>query len=406
MLRIPMPDFFILFAIWTAAFWSLIKVLTVLYMFTRGIPRDDPKFLCLTALAIGWWVWDCASHIKRVRASRRRAREAERARARQARGAVPGRPPGQGRAREARPAGTPVRVVGTPGGTLANRLRSFWTNIGIAYDRRILRLFYYTPERPTAGQAVPTPLQVNDRRIPGNDMNVPYPPVVPSAVWRFFLLPVILFFTTMVPILDLGRRAAILERERHMRLMVEKFTREKEQKEQAAKQEKEEEKKRREEAHVPKPAAAVEPAKPPLDFFSRAAYEASRNTSSEDAGPSRIAENLTSEGQPPADLGNTETATPETAEVGNPTAAERIDPALPEPPVQTAPAAEAGPSPIMPRYLCVEAIAYYRRIIGTTERIDWEAERQAQAALLGNNGGANAADDAAEENDHPIAPAL
>lgn len=64
---------------------------------------------------------------------------------------------------------------------------------------------------------------------------------------------------------------------------------------------------------------------------------------------------------------------------------------LPTPTSTPTPTTGDLPEPIIPRGLCPEAIAYYRRIIGTAETIDWEQERRAQADLLrgARNGNAN-----------------
>jgi hypothetical protein len=400
MFRIPMPDFFLIFAIWVSAFWSLIKVGTVLYMFTRGMPRDDPKFLCLAGLAVGWWIWDCGTHLRRARASRRRAREAERARVRAARGAAPGQ--GRARHREARPANgnTPTRIARPHSGGRAARFRAFWINIGIAYDRRILRLFYYTPEGN--GSSRTAPLEVNDRRIPGSDENLPHPPSPPSAFWRLFCLPLILFFATMVPALDTGRRSAILERERHMRLLVEKLTKEKTVKEAALNaKRKEDDEKAAEQASKSESSQTADSSAVPPGFFSEAAYRAAREAT--------IASQDSPEASGSNEAQGSGISEPLAETVGSqqPLDAPQSD----QPAPQTSDQAEVSPSPIMPRFLCAEAIAYYRRIIGTTERIDWEAERQAQAALLANNGGGGNNDGvegaaALAAGDEQVAPVL
>lgn len=363
-LRIPVPDFWLVFAIWTQAFWSLIKVGTVLYMFTRGVPRDDPKFFWMGIAAAGWWIWDIVGHVKKHRRARRRARDAEVARVRAARAAAApaaGAQPRRGRA----PAAATAPAAQIPRDrrwiTLDARLRQYWTNIGLAYDRRVLRLFYFTPERNVGRRAMA--MDVNDRRIPTNDENLQLPPPPPSAFWRFLVLPVVLFFATLVPSLDSGRRAVLLERERHMRLLVEKLTAEKEKvrREEQARHD-------RQQAEVTRselPPAAVGP-----DFFSEAAYQASRDTKTEPvaAGSPSIAI--------PGEASATQTS---------------------EGHAQPASAAETSTlAPIMPRFLSPEAIAYYRRIIGTTERIDWDAERRAQAELLANDG---------NQNDPPAEPA-
>jgi hypothetical protein len=191
----------------------------------------------------------------------------------------------------------------------------------------------------------------------------------------------ILFFATMVPALDTGRRSAILERERHMRLLVEKLTKEKTTKEAALEaQRKEDHEEAAEQASTSGSSQAAGSSAVPPDFFSEAAYRAAREAT------------IASQDSPEASGSNEAQGT----DNSEPTA-ETIGPQQPldgpqsdQPTPQTNVASDqatVSPSPIMPRFLCAEAIAYYRRIIGTTERIDWEAERQAQAALLANNGG-------------------
>jgi len=364
-LRIPVPDFWLVFAIWTQAFWSLIKVGTVLYMFTRGVPRDDPKFIWMGIAAAGWWIWDIVGHVKKHRRARRRARDAEVARVRAARAAAAPAARGQ-----TRPGRTPTAAAAGPAGqgprnrrwiALDSRLRQYWTNIGLAYDRRVLRLFYFTPDRNVGRRALA--MDVSDRRIPTNDENLPLPPPAPSPFWRFFILPLVLFFATLVPSLDSGRRAVLLERERHMRLLVEKLTAEKERvkrEEQARK-----DRQQAEETKSERSSASVG-----SDFFTEAAYQASRDKKTE-----------------PVAAGSPSIVIP-----GEPPAAQASE-------GSSQPASATGVfnlAPIMPRFLSPEAIAYYRRIIGTTERIDWDAERRAQAELLANDG---------NQNDPPVEPA-
>jgi hypothetical protein len=206
-------------------------------------------------------------------------------------------------------------------------------------------------------------MDLNDRRIPTNDENLPLPPPPPSPFWRLFVLPLILFFATLVPSLDSGRRAVLLERERHMRLLVEKLTAEKER----VKRE-EQARKDRQQAEATKPEQPS--ATVGSDFFTEAAYQASRDRKTQPVAAGS-----------PSIVIESETAAAQASEESS----------------QSASAAEVStPAPIMPRFLSPEAIAYYRRIIGTTERIDWDAERRAQAEILANDG---------NQNDPPAEPA-
>jgi hypothetical protein len=334
----------------------------------------------MAVLGLGWWIWDCVGHVKKYRSLRRRAREVERARLRALRngqggpaeGAAGGR---QGQAANRAAGGRPAAGTNTPttrsprGISLDRRMKEYWTNIALAYDRRILRLFYFTPDVIEAGRrrAALTVVDVHDRRIPRSDENLPLAPVLPSALWRYFILPLVLFFITLVPSLDSGRRAAILQREKHMRLLVEKLSAEKEKQLRKARE---------------NMARSAQAARADASVSQRLSRDPVRDTRDDDAEPDASispVENIQSTPEVPlpaafANQGATETNSP-------------------------APA----PVPWIPRFLCPEAIAYYRRVITSTERIDWDAERQAQAELLGNN--RNAADAAGNGDVDPAEPA-
>ena len=187
-----------------------------------------------------------------------------------------------------------------------------------------------------------------------------------------------------------------------MRLLVEMLTREKAAQEATAEKKRLEAEREKLEASRPEAVSAAGPSTVPLDFFSEAAYRVSQGTapSFQSSAPAAV--------DPGSATEDHEAPTHAISQI-----AESAASGQPEQPTSTVPRDEPAsqenppdPSPIMPRYLCPEAIAYYRRIIGSTERIDWEAERQAQAALLANNGGAEAAADVAGDGDVPVPPAL
>ena len=204
----------------------------------------------------------------------------------------------------------------------------------------------------------------------------------------------------MVPALDTGRRSAILERERHMRLLVEKLTKEKTAKEAASEAKRKEDlEKAAEQASTSGLSQTAGSSAVPPDFFSEAAYRAAREATIASQDIPQANDSNEAQGS-----GNSE-PTAETTGSQQPLDGSQSD--LPTPQINVAPdQATASPSPIMPRFLCAEAIAYYRRIIGTTERIDWEAERQAQAALLANNGGGANNDGAEAAADEQVAPVI
>lgn len=56
------------------------------------------------------------------------------------------------------------------------------------------------------------------------------------------------------------------------------------------------------------------------------------------------------------------------------------------------------PTQLLPFGLSASAIRYYTRVLAREEQIDWDEEREAQAALMGGGGGGGAAD-AAERLD-------
>lgn len=190
-----------------------IKVEIALWMITRGLPYTDWRYLAFMFAGLFWWMWECTGML---RAEQRR--EAQRRG-----GALPGQQIAPGNAEN-----NVVRGPG-PGGlpdpgrrtTAASRQRRGPNQIplfGLAYERRCLRLFYHDPSsrRPVTS--------ATDHRIPQSERNLPLAPREPGFLWKYLVMPLFLLVLSLWPDGDNARRAAIREREVHMRLLSQKLT--------------------------------------------------------------------------------------------------------------------------------------------------------------------------------------
>lgn len=216
--------------------FAAFKVSIVFWMLTRGLQWTDTESLAIMAVGLCWWIWECGSILARERArlanQLRQAQNLEWARAeRVARenGQVPPPPPPpvpqHGQLPGADAANPLARLFGRlhrhPGLQPARRpflLSNDIASFDLAHERRVLRLFYDSGNLPAT-------LNVDDRHIPDNDRSLPLAPPSPGIFYRYILLPVWLLLGSAFPILEQRRRAAIRQREEHMRLLVEKLTR-------------------------------------------------------------------------------------------------------------------------------------------------------------------------------------
>lgn len=219
----------------TNCLFAAIKVSIVFWMLTRGLHWKDTESLAIMAVGLCWWIWECGSILARERTrlanQLRQAQNLEWARAeRLARenGQVPPPPPPPVNAQVAGANDrNPIarflgRMQRQPGGVHPARQPLTGprdvVSFDLAHERRVLRLFYDSGN-------LPTNLTVDDRHIPDNDRSLPLAPPVPSVFYRYIVLPTSLLLGSAFPILEQRRRAAIRRREEHMRLLVEKLTR-------------------------------------------------------------------------------------------------------------------------------------------------------------------------------------
>lgn len=216
--------------------FAAVKVVFVFYMLSRGLKWDDTASLLLLGFAVGWWFWECGSILARERARRteqlRQARNLDRARAeRIARETgenqeVPTPLPQMANAPAVRrgvfPFGWLHALFGNHGLHRAARRNNApavdVSNWDLAHERRVLRLFYDTGN-------LPNNLTVDDRHIPDNDRSLPLAPPMANWFFRHIALPVWLLIASTTPAFEFRRRAAIRRREEHMRLLVQKLTR-------------------------------------------------------------------------------------------------------------------------------------------------------------------------------------
>ncbi|KAJ9115040.1 hypothetical protein QFC22_005368 [Naganishia vaughanmartiniae] len=207
---------------------AAIKVEIGLWMITRSLPSSDWRYWMFVAGAVGWLVWECHGMYSAERGRMRVAREREvRERERQARAAaeaigregvvqhVPGvpMPADQANLQQRQRPAMPRHRTRNNNSNRPNPLPL----VGLAYERRLLRLFYLPPSQ--------TPINnQTDRRIPSTDLNLPLAPPDPSLLWTYLVIPVYMLLLSLWPDGDTARKRAIRERETHMRLLSLKLT--------------------------------------------------------------------------------------------------------------------------------------------------------------------------------------
>ncbi|KAJ9104505.1 hypothetical protein QFC21_002001 [Naganishia friedmannii] len=189
---------------------AAIKIEIALWMITRSLRSSDGRYWLFIAGAIGWWVWQCRGIYRGEGARMRVVREREE----RERG-------GAGRHGPAVPvqAEQVNREQRQPAAARRDRRRNNNSSrpnplpfLGLAYERRLLRLFYLAPSTNAV-------TQTTDRRIPSTDLNLPLAPSDPSFLWTYLFIPIYLCLLSLWPDWDHARKTAIREREAHMRLL-------------------------------------------------------------------------------------------------------------------------------------------------------------------------------------------
>jgi hypothetical protein len=197
---------------------AAIKIEIALWMLTRGLHSSDWRYWAFEAFGVTWWLWECFGI---YRAERRKLDGIARAQGNGGQRNAQGnnRPAENGVVRGPGPAGLPDPGRRT---TAASRRNARGPNpiplFGLAYERRCLRLFYHDPASTRAVTSV------TDHRIPRQDQNLPLAPREPGFVWTHIVMPLFVLLLSIWPDGDNARRAAIREREVHMRLLSQKLT--------------------------------------------------------------------------------------------------------------------------------------------------------------------------------------
>ncbi|GHJ84722.1 hypothetical protein NliqN6_1124 [Naganishia liquefaciens] len=216
---LPVPATWVLAARLTPRFvGAAIKIEIALWMLTRGLPISDWRYWAFVGVGIGWWLWECLGIF---RTERRRLNGLARAQGMEDQRNAPRNegPAENGELRGPGPAGLPDPGRRT---NTASRRNARKPNpiplFGLAYERRCLRLFYYDPAstRPV--------ISATDHRIPRRDQNLPLAPPEPGFLWIYIVMPLYVLLLSLWPDGDNARRAAIREREVHMRLLSQKLT--------------------------------------------------------------------------------------------------------------------------------------------------------------------------------------
>lgn len=197
---------------------AAIKIEIALWMLTRGLHSSDWRYWAFEAVGMIWWLWECFGI---YRTERRKLDGIARAQGNGGQRNAQGndRPAENGVVRGPGPAGLPDPGRRT---TAASRRGTRGPNpiplFGLAYERRCLRLFYHDPAstRPVTS--------TTDHRIPRQERNLPLAPREPGFVWTYIIMPLFVLVLSFWPDGDNARRAAIREREVHMRLLSQKLT--------------------------------------------------------------------------------------------------------------------------------------------------------------------------------------
>lgn len=383
-------SFFKAFVVWAISMRFFSQALKFPSPDVRSWSWDELKFLLCNISVLAWWIWDVVGKIKKLKAARDRQRRTERDQERQRRlaewralGFIPDNEATNGHGDRVqlfhhqpqhdvpvapadnnnnnannnpmppnRPHGAaaianmnslrPRSSERRPGTLL--RIRDLFAGYGLPYDRRILRLFYLPQNSIHSPSNVRRPpvIPVTDHRVPNSDKNLPLAPPRPSAWWRYIGLPIYLCLMTLVPTWDEERIKVIKEREAHMKVLVEKLS---------------EEHERVRTEHQRSPSVGQQDTTEPSGTLVR-----------RDAPP---------------DSDQLSDYFPDTSD-GHQRARQEGHTPVQSPPPPTNDQPRSKPPPILPRGLCPEAIACYRRALNPSEQINWAEEMEAQRRMIPN----------------------
>lgn len=232
-IRIRVPRLRLSFVLIQHLFWSAMRIVTILWMLTRGMKWDDYRLWLLIALCAGWWLVDGFNHWlvenrQRREARMRRAMHADNiVRAQAGADAPPLDPAAQAAAdaplhaaAAARAGAGAIRQRAQPQGQPARR-RAQGTDVllqipyfNLDEDAAQLRVRSSRLHGPAPGRvATPTP------QDPVAEL-LPEPRTRPSRIITNVLLPAALWFVTLIPTFEAQRAREIRQRERTMRAVI------------------------------------------------------------------------------------------------------------------------------------------------------------------------------------------
>lgn len=215
-------------------FWSAARLATIVWMLTRNMGWLDQRLWLLAGAAFGWWVVDGYSQWwAETREQRTRARRAQRRAEAQARLANPRahRERLQAVARgeraaaaEENPLDPGLMAAGEPesdaeeapaiGGATARQISAALPLFHLDVEAAQLRLPHAIDAQPPRTAGAPAP------PAPSAPALRPPPDAHPSILVTHLLLPVYLWFLTLVPAFEARRARAIRQRERTMRAVL------------------------------------------------------------------------------------------------------------------------------------------------------------------------------------------
>ncbi|WVQ69850.1 uncharacterized protein L199_008071 [Kwoniella botswanensis] len=203
-------------------FWSALKMTAMVWMMTRGMKWNDNRFWVIVGLASGWWIIDALSNIGRVTREIRAGN-----RERQAQAGNENQNQNQQQQNQAQPQAQEQNVPG-PAVNVQDQNPPANVNLNVNGANRQPNLARISRSTVTSWIAR-FHLSTDSRqlRLPPSNLNgdgqiplLPEPRSRPSRIQTQLILPILLWFITLVPEWESLRGRAIRRRERGMRVVV------------------------------------------------------------------------------------------------------------------------------------------------------------------------------------------
>ncbi|WVW82843.1 hypothetical protein I302_104855 [Kwoniella bestiolae CBS 10118] len=193
-------------------FWSGLKITAMVWMMTRGMRWNDNRFWVIVGLASGWWIIDALSQISRVT----REVRARNQRDRQAQAQAQGENQPQDQQQGQNAPGVQGRVPPTPAPVNANgaaqNQRPTLPRINRSNVTSYISRFHLSTDSRQ--------LRLPPSNLTGNNELLPEPRSRPSWIETQLILPILLWFITLVPEWESLRARVIRRRESRMRVIV------------------------------------------------------------------------------------------------------------------------------------------------------------------------------------------